>query len=149
MHKKCNVTKYNIFSDSCLIEVQKMEKRLKALISSIVPCSTIDNFQDTSASTFMGFPKEPKDPKDLSTFFEEMTSPLGLVVMVLSVTNFLFLVAILILIVVVCKKPEVGQHEEIELEPQPIEDSDWTDDLRVPTPPKPIAKVKPDTWSMP
>jgi hypothetical protein len=122
-----------------------MEKSLKALISSIVPCSTIDNFQDTS--TFIGFPKEPKDPKDLSTFFEEMTSPLGLVVIVLSTTNFLFLVTIFILLCF--NKKKVGQPEEIELQPQPIVEAqdDWSD-YQVPAPNQ-VANVENDTWSLP
>jgi hypothetical protein len=90
-----------------------MEKRMKGLISSIVPCSTIDNFQDTS--TFVGFPKEPKDPKALSTsnFDEIFKSLLELAVIVLSITNVLFLCAILI-VIVICRKPkkEVGQPEK-------------------------------------
>jgi hypothetical protein len=55
------------FSDvnlKCLIEIEKMEKHKKGFISSFVPCSMLENCQ-RDTSTFVGSPKESKDPKDL------------------------------------------------------------------------------------
>jgi hypothetical protein len=111
--------------DLLIRQIIKTEEGLKGFVSSIAPCSTVE-MGSVEPSTFLDFPSQPTT--ELTTSFQQigryLVSPSGIAVIVLSITNAVFLLMIVCLLFGKRKTSAKSDQEMSVFEPV---ESDWDD----------------------
>jgi hypothetical protein len=145
-----------------MTELKKTEERLKAFLSSIVPCTTVDDFRVDES--FLQFPKDLATKENvtmIANIVSTLSTPIGYSLIGLAATNVVFLVLIGFLMFQNDKKTtpnedpqqiEMGEWAQAEIVEPAVdqEEEDWSEENQAAYEENqaPIASED-STWSLP